>query len=601
MSDNTSLKSSNQANQDSFDSRLIYNRILGYLWQHRTLFLIALAFLIIVSLIQVGIAAILEPIVNQGLVERTERAGIVLPLAMFCLMVGRAIVGYIAAYSMFKVGRSVIRDIRKDLFAKFINLPTHFFEDNSSAELVSKLIYDVEQTANATTETLTNLVRDSFTAIGLIAWMLYLNWQMTLVGFACVPFVVWITSYSNRRFRKTSKEIQESMGEIAGSIKEVAVAQKIVKIYGGEAFETERFAKTNSNNLHKNLRRAKVSAGVVPATMVAIAPVFALVLYIYLNHFTAGTKSAGEFVSFLGAFVMLMSPLKRLAKVNEKIQIGVAAAHSVFQIIDAEPEPDNGTLVANNQVKELRFEGVSFHYLDENQRVLNDIDFTVKAGQKIALVGASGSGKSTIASLIMRLYESSAGRITLNGTDILDFSMASYRDLISYVSQETILFDDTIKNNIAYGVTDTEANPERLDMALKAGHVAEFVTKLPEGVDSLVGEQGLRLSGGQRQRIAIARAIYKNSPIIILDEATSALDTRSEKLVQDAMTLLMQNRTSIIIAHRLSTIQDADLILVLKEGEIIEYGNHQSLLAADGLYTELNRTHSYGEVSVTAN
>jgi len=490
---------------------------------------------------------------------------------------------------MYKVGRLVIRDVRADLFDKFIRLPSRFFEENSSAELVSKLIYDVEQTANATTDTLTNLVRDVFTAIGLICWMLYLNWQMTLVGFICVPFVVMITSYANKRFRRTSREIQDSMGEIANSIKEVAVAQKIVKIYGGEEFETKRFAKTNANNLKRNLRRAKVSAGLVPATMITIAPVFALVLYVYLNHFTEGSGAAGKFVSFLGAFVMLMSPLKRLAKVNEKIQVGLTAANSVFQIVDSKPEVDGKADEldqANKTIESIAFENVGFHYLDESQRVLNGINFTVKGGEKVALVGASGSGKSTIASLLMRLYAPSKGSILLNGKDIQSKGLQQYRERISFVSQETILFNDTIKANIAYGAEEVDA--DRLALALKAGHVDEFVGKLPDGIDTLVGEQGLRLSGGQRQRIAIARAIYKDSPIIIMDEATSALDTQSEKLVQQAMNELMLGRTSIIIAHRLSTIRDADSILVLQDGQVVEEGDHEALLKKGGVYTALN-------------
>jgi len=570
-----------------FDPTTIYVRLIGYLGRHKTLFIVAVIFMALLALVQVGLAAILKPLVNQGLVDQTKEAAFWLPVQIFCLMVARSVVGYLSNYSMMKVGRSVIRDLRSDIFARLVRLPSQFYDENSSSKLVSKLIYDVEQTAVATTDTLTALFRDSITAIGLISWMLYLNWKLTLIGFACIPFIVLVSSFTNKRFRKTSREIQDSMGDIANNIKEVSLANKVVKIYGGESYEIDRFSRTNSDNFRKNLRRAKVSAAIVPITMLCVAPVFAVVLYIYLNYLNVDGGGAGEFVSFLGAFMMLMSPLKQLAKVNEKIQVGVTAASSVFQIVDTEPELDTGQTPLDQCHGNIHFNNVSFSYLESGAAVIDGIDFSIKHGQRVALVGSSGSGKSTIATLLMRFYRPDDGAIELDGVNINDYRLADYRSMISLVSQETVLFDDTILSNIVYGTN--EIDETRLQEALSASHVDEFIEKLPDGLQSIVGEHGLRLSGGQRQRIAIARAIYKRAPIIIMDEATSALDTKSERYVQDAMETLLEGRTAIIIAHRLTTIESADNILVLDTGKVVEQGTHAQLLQQQGAYAELHR------------
>jgi len=377
------------------------------------------------------------------------------------------------------------------------------------------------------------------------------------------------------------------MGDIANNIKEVSLANKVVKIYGGESYEIDRFSRTNSDNFRKNLRRAKVSAAIVPITMLCVAPVFAVVLYIYLNYLNVDGGGAGEFVSFLGAFMMLMSPLKQLAKVNEKIQVGVTAASSVFQIVDTEPELDTGQTPLDQCHGNIHFNNVSFSYLESGAAVIDGIDFSIKHGQRVALVGSSGSGKSTIATLLMRFYRPDDGAIELDGVNINDYRLADYRSMISLVSQETVLFDDTILSNIVYGTN--EIDETRLQEALSASHVDEFIEKLPDGLQSIVGEHGLRLSGGQRQRIAIARAIYKRAPIIIMDEATSALDTKSERYVQDAMETLLEGRTAIIIAHRLTTIESADNILVLDTGKVVEQGTHAQLLQQQGAYAELHR------------
>ena len=400
-----------------------------------------------------------------------------------------------------------------------------------------------------------------------------------------------ITRYSNSRFRKTSKEIQDSMGGIADTVKEASIGHKVIKVYSGQKQEIENFGRANGFNLEQNLKRARVSSAIVPITLLAVGPAIALILYIYLNYLRIGPEAAGQFTSYLSACIMLMSPLKRLTKVNEKIQIGITAANSVFSVIDAKPERDEGLLPLHTTSGHMVFNNVSFRYEDDEQAILKNISFEIRPGKRVALVGPSGSGKSTITNLMLRFYQPQEGTITLDGHDITELRLKDMRDQIALVSQETTLFDDTIRRNIMYGMLDDE-NDERLIGAIEGAHVDEFLNELPEGLETLVGESGLRLSGGQRQRIAIARAIYKNAPILILDEATSALDNKSERFVQEALEALMKDRTSLVIAHRLTTIESADEILVLDGGEIVEQGSHSKLMRRNGLYAELHRAQS---------
>ena len=580
---------------EKIDGRDVFKRVLGYVLFYRFWFLAAIFCMAILSATQVSIAAILEPIINKGVIEKDKIAAWLLPVATLVLMVLRSIFGYLSNYLMAKIGRSIIKDMRSNFFEKMVCLPTKYFDDVPSASLVSKFLFDIEQVAIMTTDTLTSLVRNSLTAVGLLAWMIYLDWRLCLIALICVPFVAAVTSYTNRRFRKTSKDIQDSMGNIADSVKENAVGHKVVKIYNAQHAQKTLFQQVNEDNFKKNMRRARVSAAVVPVTTLCVAPIFAVILYIYLNYLVEGSDAAGKFVSFLGAFAMLMSPLKSLAKVNEHLQVGMTAANGIFQIIDLEAEKDIGTRKFEQCSGNLEFSEVSFFYQDESEPVIKDISFSVQQGQRVALVGASGSGKSTIANLFMRFYQPQKGSITLDGVDIQDYSLNDYRSAISLVNQDPILFDNTIRHNIAYG--DLEIDEQRLQDAMDAAYVSEFVNELPDGLDTMVGEQGLRLSGGQRQRISIARAFYKNAPIIILDEATSALDVKSESYIQEALDTLMQGKTSIVIAHRLSTIESADKIIVMQDGEIAESGNHTELLDQRGIYAEFQRVQTFDEPS----
>jgi subfamily B ATP-binding cassette protein MsbA len=572
-----------------FNALQVFKRLLEYLWRHKSLLGLAIIFMVLTALTEASFAALIEQVVNDGFVNAKEWHLRWLGLVLLGVIVLRAVLGYLASYSMARLGRYVVHEIRRDIFTNLITLPTTYFAKNSSSKNVSKLIYDVEATATATTDTLEIIFKDTVVTAALVFWLVYLDWRLTLIFLISIPMIFAITKYSNSRFRKTSKDIQDSMGGIADTVKEASIGHKVIKVYSGQKQELENFSRANGFNLEQNLKRARVSSAIVPITLLAVGPAIALILYIYLNYLRTGPEAAGQFTSYLSACIMLM--IKRLTKVNEKIQIGITAANSVFSVIDAQPERDNGLLPLHATSGHMSFNGVSFRYEDDEQAILKNISFEIKPGKRVALVGPSGSGKSTITSLILRFYQPQEGKILLDGHNITDLRLKDMRDQIALVSQETTLFDDTIRRNIMYGMLD-DADEDRLTAAIKAAHVDEFLDELPEGLETRVGESGLRLSGGQRQRIAIARAIYKDAPILILDEATSALDNKSERYVQEALETLMRDRTSLVIAHRLTTIEGADEILVLDAGEIVEKGPHAKLLRRNGLYAELHRAQS---------
>lgn len=552
--------------------------------------ILAIVFMVFTALTEASFAYLIEPITNNGFVNAEPWHLRWIALVLFGVMVFRAVVGYFANYFILRLGRYVIYAIRQDTFASLIRLPTSYFDQNSSSKNVSKLIYDAEAAALATTDTMTILFKDTVLAVALIGFLIYQDWKLTLIFIVTVPMIVGITYYSNTRFRRTSKEIQDSMGGIANTVKEASIGQKVIKVYGGQKQELENFTAANDFNLMQNIKRARVSAAVVPVTMLAIAPAIAIILHIYLNYLRTGPESAGQFMSYFAACMMLTSPLKKLAKVNEKLQIGLTAANSVFEVVDSEPEVDTGSESISGTKGHIKFENVTFQYRrDDQEAVIKNVSFEIKPGKRVALVGASGSGKSTLTALILRFYAPQEGRITLDGHDINELVLKDLRDQVSLVSQETTLFDDTIGRNIMYGMLE-EFDEDKLNAAIIAAHVDEFLHELPDGLDTVVGEHGLRLSGGQRQRIAIARAIYKNAPILILDEATSALDNKSERYVQEALETLMKGRTSLVIAHRLTTIENADSIMVMDDGAIVEQGSHRDLLRQGGAYAELHHS-----------
>ncbi|MFQ3245636.1 MAG: subfamily B ATP-binding cassette protein MsbA [Arenicella sp.] len=578
--------------QENIEVRATLLRLMSYLLRHKTLLFTSIFFLMATGMIEASFIKSIDTILKSGFLNGDDWFVRWSGILLMGILTARAITGYFGNYTMSKTGRLVIYELRQDIFGNMISLPSPYFDTHSSSQTISKLIYDVEATSTAITDTLAILFRESFKALGLIAFLLWSEWRLTLIFILVIPMVVLVAAYTNRRFRQTSQKIQGSMGGIGDTVKEAVVGHKVIKVYNGQAQEVENFSKANAFNLQQNLKRAKVSAGLVPLTMLLVAPAIALILYIFLNYLRTGPESVVQFSTYIMACLALMSPLKRLAKVNEKIQIGVAAADSVFQVIDEEPEVDDGDRVLANTKGGIKFDKVEFKYREsDEQSVLSDINFEIKPGDRVAMVGASGSGKSTITSLILRFYKPQKGLISIDGVDVNDLCLKGLRSQFALVSQETTLFDDTIGRNIMYGMLD-QYDEQRLQAAIKAAHVDEFLNEMPLGLDTMVGEGGLRLSGGQRQRVAIARAIYKNAPILILDEATSALDNQSERFVQDALETLMQGRTSLVIAHRLSTIENADKILVLQRGKIVEQGSHKHLLKKDGVYAELHRAQS---------
>lgn len=566
------------------DTWKLYRRLLRYSLPYKRAFALALVGMLITSLTEPGFAALMKPMLDGGFVERDPQSLRFVPLLLIGLFVLRGISAFVAEYFMSWVGRKVIFDLRRDLFAHLLSLPTTFYEGQSSGALIAKLIYDVEQVATAATKAVSTLVKDNVSVIGLFAWMLYLNWRLTLSFVILIPLIAWVIRSMSHRFRHTSHMLQDSMGEISHVVQEAIDGQRVIKTFGGQAQAASVFARVNKRNRHQAMKKVAVAASGIPFIQLLAASALAFVVYLAMQH---ESTSAGAFVSYIAAMMLMMAPVKRLTQVNEIVQTGLAAAESVFAVLDQPLEKDTGSVTVARVQGRVEYCDVNFRYAASELPALAGVSFTIEPGQTLALVGASGSGKSTVASLLPRFYPIDSGRITIDGIDITEFTLANLRSHIAIVSQDTVLFDDTIRNNIAYG--QTEIDEARLLAAAEAANVLEFTRGLPAGLDTAIGENGVRLSGGQRQRIAIARALLKNAPILILDEATSSLDTASERHVQAAMQRLMQDRTTLVIAHRLSTIEQADRIVVLANGQVVESGTHTELLTLNNAYAHLHR------------
>ncbi len=567
----------------------LYRRLLGYVRPYKGVFAVSIVAMIVTALSEASFAALLKPILDKGFVDPDPAFIRFIPLLLIGVMVLRAVAGFAATYGMSWIGRRVIFDLRQQTFARLLILPADYYDDHSSATVVAKLIYDVENAAVATTDAVTMLTRDLFMVLAMLGWLFYLDWQLTLVFLVVAPVIAIGIRWASKRFRTATEQIQDSVGHIAHVAKEAIQAQRVVKTFGGERYEDMRFGVVNNRNRHQSMKKAAISSAMVPIVLLVVGLTVAMMIYIALTRSGATGITAGTFASYLGTVLMLMSPLKRLAKINEKIQTGVAAASSIFALCDTTPEPDTGTRVLPRASGRIEFRHVHFRYERLHEAVLDDVSLIIEPGQTVALVGASGSGKSTVTSLLLGFYHPDQGQILLDDIDIREITLTSLRANMAIVTQDTILFDDTIRNNIVYGA-EQAVDEQRVRDVASAAHVLEFTESLPEGLDTLVGERGVRLSGGQRQRIAIARALYKDAPILILDEATSSLDSVSERLVQEATQRLMADRTTLIIAHRLSTIEKADRILVLDKGRIVESGSHRELLTKNGRYARLYNT-----------
>ncbi len=566
----------------------IYQRLLRYVKPHWRIFALAVLAMAVFALTQAGFPALLEPLMDESLVERDPEAIRTIPILMLGLFVIRGIAGFFSIFCMHWVGRRVIKQLRRETFRQFLRLPVAYFDQSSTGMLVSRLTYNIEQVAESVTNAVTVLVRDSLSVIALLAWMLYISVSLTAFLLVTVPILVLLIRAVNKRFRRYSTRIQNSMGDVTQVAEEIIGGHRVVKIFGGQGYETDRFEEVNEKNRKLHMRLVATKAASIPLVQFIAGLGIAGIVYFATLPNVLDQITVGAFVSFLGAVLLIMSPLRHLTKINAALQKGIVAAKSVFELLDTEQETEGGSRSLDKVKGEIQFESVSFRYTPESDWVLQDVNLHVNPGEVVALVGRSGSGKSTLVSLLPRFHDPETGRILLDGHDLREYRRADVRRQISMVSQDIVLFNDTVEHNIAYGGLKT-ASPEEVEEAARAANALEFIERMPEGMNTMVGDRGVLLSGGQRQRIAIARALLKDAPILILDEATSALDTESEKKIQKALERLMQNRTTFVIAHRLSTVEQADRILVLQEGRIVEQGSHSQLIEQGGHYAALHR------------
>lgn len=564
-------------------AKILYLRLMRYAWRYWQMFLISVLSLAIYSATNTGFLAAIKMVTDQGFVKQDPSKLAILPWLLFVLLSIRALAGFVSYFSMRWLARRVVEGIRLDAFRRLMTFPVRYFDANSAGVVTSTLTYNAEQMASASTKVVVSAVRDSLTIVGMIGYMLYLNWRLTLVFGVIAPFMAYYLRLMTPRIRGAGKAVQESVGAMTRILEESVSGQRVVKIFGGAEYENHRFAAAVGKN-----RRMQIRLGRVAGLNSMVVEMIAAAGLSWVVYYSVGKFSAGEFAAFVGAILMLIAPVKSLTGMNEDIQVGVAAAQSVFGLMDEPAEEDAGEKVIEKAHGEIEFRHVNLRYDNAKRNALHEVNLKVNSGEKVALVGRSGGGKSSLVSLLPRFYELQQGLILLDGVDIRAMPLENLRAQFALVSQDVTLFNDTVFNNIAYGTLRSRSEAEVI-AAAQAAYAWEFIQQLPGGLYSEIGDRGVRLSGGQRQRLAIARAILKDAPILLLDEATSALDTESEKHVQAALDSLMQGRTTLIIAHRLSTIVNADRILVMEKGEIVESGTHAELLARDAHYAALYR------------
>ena len=569
----------------SKSSAQIYKRLLIYVKPYTGLFAISILGFLMYSGTQTLFAALIKHIIDT--LQTESRAGMnYLPLLFSGLIILHGIGAYIGNYFLAKVSTNVIHALRCEIFDQYTRLPTAYFDANNSGYMISRITNNVGQVTQAVTDAVRTFVREGFTAIGLLIYLFYSNWMLSLVFIAIAPIIVVLVSYVSKRLRGISKKIQESIGDMTHITSELVGGHRVVRSYGGEEYERRRFLESSLFNRRQSLKLSTTMAIHNPIMQFIIA--IALSFLMYMALFFMKQSSVGEFVGYLTAAFLLPKPIRSLSDANGDIQKGIVAAESLFEILDEPGEVDEGTFQAERCKGALEFKNLTFQYAGSNEPALIDINFKVEPGQTIALVGASGGGKSTLANLVSRFYPHETGDILLDGVEINTYQLANLRKQLALVNQQVTLFNDTIANNIAYGSLATATRNE-ITAAATDAYAMEFISKFEQGLDTEIGENGVKLSGGQRQRLALARALLKDAPILILDEATSALDTESERYIQAALQKVMHNRTTLVIAHRLSTIENADVILVIDHGRIVEKGTHRELIEKNGAYSRLHQ------------
>ena len=565
----------------------IYRRLLGHAWVYWPFLLVAMAAMIVEALAGAGFVWLMEPLTNDGFGDPKPEMAIVLPLAIIGLFLLRGLATFATDYGMARVGRSVVRDLRELVLGKYLRLPSTRFDTEAVPAMVSRLNFDTEQVTQASSDALKAILTDGLTIVFLFGLMLYTSVKVTLAMIVIAPLIGVLVWYVGGRYRRISRGIQDGMGALAASAEQSLAAQQDVKVYGAQAFERSRYSGFANRILHLNMKVETTRAMSSALVQILAALALAAIVWVSVHEALEGRLNPGEFVQLMTAMMGIIPSLRRITNVQSVIGRGVAAAERLFGVLDSEEEKDVGSVPLARARGELVFDNVSLRYdRDETRHALEGISFTAAPGTVTAIVGRSGSGKTSLVRLVPRFYEPSSGSITLDGVPLQDYRLSDLRRQIALVGQRVMLFDDSVAANIAYAA---EATPEALRAAAEAANAWEFIERLPQGMDTPIGENGSMLSGGQRQRLAIARAILRDAPVLILDEATAALDTESERLVQEALTRLMPDRTTLVIAHRLSTIEHADQVLVLDQGRLVEQGTHAGLLAQGGLYAHLHR------------